>query len=127
MITSVKLTPGPVETRCQEGEEAKGDQISQTGRNGCGHIVRIDVEEVGGDDDKDHDDAQGGAGNGGRTHGRGPQEQLVEGIGVSPKHDGEYRGKTSNHQSLCLFRRGGGGVAMRGRDYGNEGHGNEGV
>ena len=56
------LTSHSVEPIRDAGEEGEGDEVSEAGCNGRGHIVRVNVEELGDYHHSDHHTTQQGAG-----------------------------------------------------------------
>ena len=88
------------------GEEGEGGQVAQRGRDGRGHVVRVDPAAAGAEDDGHHDEAEHEAGHGGRDHGAGAHQQPVlevDGpvLDVSERHAGEA-GQEADDDGLAL-------------------------
>ena len=60
-----------------EGQEAQGGHVPQAGGDGCGHVVGVAAEPSGQDDDGHHDEAEDKAGDAGRHHGAGAEQEGV--------------------------------------------------
>lgn len=54
-----------IESAADPGQQGQGDQVTQTGSDGGGHVVRVDPHLPGADDHSDHHQACGRNRNGG--------------------------------------------------------------
>ena len=100
-------TDGSEEQRGDGGQQSQRGQVAEAGRDGRGHVVRVDVEAVRADDDEHHDDAQHEAGRRRRRHRRRADQQAVvdveDAVGDPAHHYGHRRRQETHHDGLHLY------------------------